>query len=274
MSREVAKMLQHNLEYYLNNYDTLTPTDLQIGDEIASSDWWTPLKSQFDDLIWMYYGDRTIFINRRFTPEDKNLTYQNLIRTFVIWIKSHKRQLDRLWVSYMSDFNPLWNVDGVEGFVSKDTHTGSYTDTHEGDDKLTYEDNGNTTRSGNETNASTGTDTNTHKVATFDDVANFKNSDQDSIAHGKTDTHTYNNVKDQRDYDGFKNTNYDSSLTRENDLEDDHVDMRIRQGNIGVTRSDQLLDAANDYYMNEKNDFFKYIVRSCVNQVTYAVEGV
>lgn len=267
-------MLQHNLTYYLNNYDTLTPTDLQVGTEVAQSEWWSGLKSQLDDLIWLYYPQRTLFLNERFTPEDTDTTYSNIIRTFSIWLKSKKRLLDRIYVGYTSDFNPLWNVDGVEGFVSKDSHTGSYTDTHEGDDRLTYEDNGNTTRSGNETDATTGTDTDTHKVTTFDDNVNFKNESQDSYLHGKTDTHTYNNVKDEKDYDGFKNQNYDSSMTRENDLLDEHVDMRIRQGNIGLTKSTDLLESNLNLYSNENFDFYKYVTRMLVNEVSYAVEGV
>jgi len=266
-------MLQHNLLYYLNEYETLTPTDASLGD-VASSDWWTKLKPQFDDLIWLYYPQRTLFLNERFKPEDHDTTHNNILRSFAIWLKAHQRQLDRLWVVYTSDFNPLWNVDGVEGFVSKDSHTGTSTDTHSGDDRMTYEDNGDTTRSGNESIASSGTDTDTHKVATFDDVANFKNESQDSLLHGKTDTHTYNSVKDKRDYDGFKNQNYDSELETTRNLLDEHVDMRIRQGNIGVTRSDTLLDESQKYYQKEETDFLKYVVRMCVNQVTYAVEGV
>ena len=262
----------YNLEQYLNEYETLTPTDTQVGADVVASDWWEGLKGQFDDLIWLYYPDRNVFINDRFKPSDPNTTYTNIVRTFTVWIKSHKRQLDRLYNGFMSDFNPLWNVDGVEGFVSKDTHTGTYTDTHTGDDRLTYEDNGSTTRSGNEVMASSGTDTNTNQKSTFDDNANFKNNTKDTYQHGKSDTHTYNSVRDTKDYDGFKNQNYDSASERENNLTDEHVDLKIRQGNIGLTMSTQLLEANDRYY--QEVDFYKYVIRSCVNQVTYAVEGV
>lgn len=248
--------MRHNLETYLNEYETLTPSDLAVGDAVASADWWEPLKDHFDELIWLYYPNRTIFLNERFAPEDPETTYNNLIKTFAIWIKSHKRQLDRLYNGFMSDFNPLWNVDGVEGFVSQDTHTGTYTDEHTGDDRLTYEDNGNSTRSGSETD--------TRQVKTFDDGTNWKDESKN--------TAEYNTLRDTRDYDGFKNQNYDSILEHTNDLLDEHVDMKIRQGNIGLTMSTQLLEANDRYY--ETVDFFKYIVRSCVNQVSYAVEGV
>lgn len=266
--------MKHNLETYLNEYETLTPSDSDVGTSVVESDWWEGLKDQFDSLIWLYYPYRTIFLNDRFKPEDTDTTYSNIIRTFAIWIKSHKRQLDRLYVGYMADFNPLWNVDGVEGFVSKDSHTGTSTDTHTGDDRLTYEDNGNTTRTGNESIASSGNDTNTKKVTTFDDPANFKNNEQDTLAHGKTDTHTYNSVRDTKDYDGFKNQNYDSEMVNELDRLDEHVDLKVRQGNIGVTQSDKILGDSQRLYMDDIMDFYKYVVHSCVNQVSYAVEGV
>lgn len=266
--------MKHNLETYLNEYETLTPSDTQVGEDVVGSDWWSGLKSQFDELIWLYFPSRTIFMNDRFNPEDTDTTYTNIIKTFSIWIKSHKRQLDRLYVGYMADFNPLWNVDGVEGFVSKDTHKGSTTEEHTGDDRLTYEDNGNTRRSGNESIASSGTDTDTRQVKTFDDVTNWKDESKNSADYGKTDTHTYNNVTDTKDLDGFKNQNYDSTLERTNDLLDEHVDMKIRQGNIGVTQSDKILGDAQRLYMDDIMDFYKYVVRSCVNQVSYAVEGV
>lgn len=253
--------MKHNLETYLNEFETLTPTDTQVGSAVVQSEWWTPLKDQFDNLIWLYYPQRTIFLNDRFSPDDSQQTYDNIIKTFTIWIKSHKRQLDRLWVGYMADFNPLWNVDGVEGFVSQDTHTGTTTNTHTGDDRLTYEDNG------SDTLTNSGTDTDTRAVTTFDDVANFKNESRDSVAHGKVAT-------DVKDLDGYKNQNYDSEMETEHDLLDEHVDMKIRQGNIGVTQSDKILGDAQKLYMDDLMDFYKYVVRSCVNQVSYAVEGV
>ena len=72
-------MLQHNLEYYLNEYETLTPADTMLGD-VADTEWWDLLKPQFDDLIWLYYPQRTLFLNDRFKPEDHNTTYNNILR--------------------------------------------------------------------------------------------------------------------------------------------------------------------------------------------------
>ena len=266
--------MKHNLETYLNEYETLTPSDTQVGEGVVASDWWSGLKSQFDELIWLYYPSRTIFMNERFNPEDTDTTYTNIVKTFSIWIKSHKRMLDGLYKGFIVDFHPEWNVDGVEGFVSKDMHTGTTTEDHTGDDRLTYEDNGNTRRSGNESIASSGTDTDTRQVKTFDDGTNWKDESKNSAGYGKTDTHTYNNVTDTKDLDGFKNQNYDSTVERTNDLLDEHVDIKMRQGNIGVVSTVKLLQENRELFTSSDFDFYKYVVHSCVNQVSYAVEGV
>lgn len=171
----------------------------------------------------------------------------------------------------MADFNPLWNVDGVEGFVSKDTHTGTDTDRHTGHDKTSYEDNGNITKSGNETDAGTGNDTTTDSNTTFNSSA-FLDTKKSKIDYGKTNTHTYNSVKDTKDLDGFSDAVYDSQNQKTLNIEDNHVDLKIRQGNIGVTKSTDLVRDNQAMYQDELLDFYKYVVRCCVNQVSYAVE--
>ena len=332
-------MRKHTIEQFLNDFNTITPTDIEVGSAVAQSDWWASLKSQMDDLFWMYYGNRVVFINDRFDPDDDEECYDNIIKTFVIWLRSKKRMLDRLYVTYTSNFNPLWNVDAVIGTVSQDTHTGTDVAARTGSDtsrqsgsdvdRLSGADvntlggsdieqqsgtdsseihitKDETTRTGNEAIAKTGTDTNSHGVFTFDDTSNAKPSTIDSTEYGSTDTHTYNSVKDAHQMDQEAETTYgkrdqmtygktdttqygrtdtmtygkqdqmtyNNTLTDTKNLADDHVEMMIRQGNIGITRSDELLMHANEYYQNENWDFYKYVVRMLVNQVSYAVEGV
>lgn len=332
--------MKHTIEQFLEDYNTLTPTNLQVGSAVAQSDWWSGLQTQFDDLLWMYYGNRVIFMNDRFNPENDDAAYANIIRSFVIWLKEHKRQLDRLYVGYMSDFNPLWNVDGVTGTISEDKHTGTDTARKTGSDtnkssgtdttRLSGSDSvaqsgtnvdqlsgtdsieynilkDDTTRTGSQTNSSDGTDTNSHGVFTFDDTSSAKPSAIDSTEYGKIDTIAFNSVKDahelasenettygKRDemtfgktdtttygkqdattYGKQDQTTYNNTLTDTKNLKDEHIDMVIRQGNIGVTRSDELLTHSAEYYQNDDlSNFYKYVVRSCVNMVSYAVEGV
>ena len=347
--------MKHNLIDYLTDYSTLTPTDSDVGTAVSTSDWWEELAAQFDDLIWMYFPDRTVFINPKFDPEDRATTYTNIIRTFSIFLRSKKRQYDRIYGVINEEYNPLWNVDGVTGTISQDTHTGTDTMNRTGTDtsrlsgsdvdRLTGSDTtaqsgrdvdtlggsdnvqasgtdtstaeiskDETTRTGSQTAAKTGTDTHDHGVFTFDDTANSKPSSIDSDTFGSSETTTYNNVKDahtaesesstqygRRDTTTYGRTDtmqygktdtttygktdtmtygkqdqmqYNSQNQETKDLLDEHIDLVIRQGNIGVTMSQQLLDAELAAWDNEKTDFFKRVVRECVNQVTYAVQGV
>lgn len=263
-------MIQHKIQTYLD-LGTLVPTNTQVGSDVVSSEWWSKLSPMFDDIIWLYYGDRTVFLNSRFNPNNQSECRENIRRTFGIYLKSRCRQIDRIYDAFMRDFNPLWNVDGVEGFISKDTHTGTDTTRHTGTDRVNRDDTGNITKSGNETNVSSGTDTSIDSNTTYNS-STFYDNDKNTFNHGKSDTHTYNQVRDTHDLHNLDVTTYNSQNDETRNLTDNHVDLKVRQGNIGVTQSDKILGDAIRLYEDELTDFFKYVVRCCINQVSYAVE--
>lgn len=384
----------YRLTKFLETHQTLTPTDTQMG-AIAESAWWQYVKPFFDDEIWQFYDDRIVFLNRKFPEDDSTIAYQNIIRSFVINLKTKARQYERIYEVLQEDYNPLWNVDGVTGIITKDTHTGTDTvaktgydtsaqsgsdrvvgsgnatdaqsgsdintlsgrdiDTLSGQDRNAQSGSDTTTSSldeiktvnyskddhtktGSETISSGGNDVNTKAVATFDSyqnvegelVTNLFDSERDTLAHGKVDTHNYNNVKDAHEFastegidqDTTSNTQfgktdtmqygkvdtmqygktdtttygktdtntysktdtttygktdrmtYNSQSQDTKALEDEHLEMQIRQGNIGVTMSQQLLDAELNAWSADRANFIKRVVRDCVNIVTYAVEGV
>lgn len=264
-------MYEHKLGHYqeLNN-DTLMPTDAQLG-AVSNHDWWKYVKPQFDNLIWMYYSQRDIFLNPRFDIEDSDKCINNIIKTFSIFLISKDRQFDRMFNAIMADFNPLWNVDGVTGHIEEIYRTG--TDTHKlsGTDSTSTTDTGDITKSGNETMVGSGTDTNTHSVKTFDDGSNWKESSKDALGKGSTDTHTYNNVKDTHNLAGSSSTTFGKQDLETRNMEDKTLWMDIRQGNIGVTRSDELVTKALELFQSEIYDFAKTVVNACVDQVSYAI---
>ena len=330
----------HRLYDYLN--PTLTPDDTLLGADVAASDWWNYVKPEFDNIIWQYYEDRTIFMNHKFPVMDTETTYNNLLRTFAINLRSKARQFERLYNVIMKDYEPLWNLDSVQGIVSEDDHTGTHANaktgtdtsaltgtdrvassgndtlTHSGSDidtlsgsdghshSITKDDH---TKTGSETLAVSGNDTNTKEVATFDSAASqtpYLPSEKDTVAHGKTDTHTYQNIKDAHELTESSSETYGKidtlqhghvettahgktdtttygktdtlthntldTLTR--NLKDKHVELIMRQGNQGVTKSQEMLLDEINAWSNELTNFIKYVVRDCVNQCTYAVEGV
>lgn len=299
-------MSRHDINYYLTaNNNSLCPADISLGD-IASAEWWQFVKPLWNDMLWLYYGDRVVFFNKRFPENDDITSINNILRSWVILLKSKAHNYERLYNLYMQDYNPLWNVDGVIGTVAQDDHTGTDTRKKSGSDTLRQT--GTDTRaasgtdstdiltsddlvkSGNETMQASGDDINTKQVATFDSNDNFVNSEKDTVTNGKLDTHTYNNVTDARDISSSHDTTYERTDTNTKNLTDTqeynttdqdtrnltdkHVDLVIRQGNVGVTMSQQMWTEEAKLWSDQMSEFAKQIIREAVNLITYAVEGV
>lgn len=211
---------------------------------------------------------------------------------FTQWKKDREHAFEKMYAALLAKYNPLWNVDGVEGLVSKDSHTGSASNTHSGKDTLQASGNDTISHSGTDTDRLSGADTVEHDitkdetirtgneelkktghddvdgaVATFDSSGDYKPSTSEVTTYGSTDTTTYNSVKDAHTLDGQDKTTYgkvdsfthghvettahgkkdetiyNSTNTQVNDLEDDHVELKIRQGNIGVTKTTDLIES-------------------------------
>lgn len=330
--------MKHTIHSYLDKYNSLCPSDNDVGASVVASEWWSPLKELFDSLLWLYYDSRQIFINPKFDPEDEDKTKNNIIKTFAIVLKSKRPVFDRMYDVLTKEYNPIWNVDGVTGTIWQDEHTGTDITTHTGTDTnvtsgsdvnrlsgsdaviqsgtdskqssgadsvadhITKDD---TTRTGSVSGVTGGTDINSHGVFTFDDTSESKPSAIDSTEYGKTDTTTYNTLKDAHQLDESTTTTYgkidamtygkrdttnygkvDTTTfgkqdqmthnTSDNNVinrSDKHIEMVIRQGNQGVTMTQAMIQSEME--VREKyGDFFKYVVHLCVNEVSFGVKGV
>lgn len=210
---------------------------------------------------------------------------------FTQWVQDRQHAFTKMYAALLAEYNPLWNVDGVEGLITKTTHSGTDTvaktgtdtvqasgndtvtnsgtdtDTLSGTDTthldVTKDEN---TRSGSEALARTGNDTDTDRVATFDSEGELLPSASKKTDYLSTDTTTYN-VKDSRlrnetdattygKVDTFVHgkvettahgkkdeTRYNSTNTNTKNLIDDYLELKIRQGNIGVTKSTDLIES-------------------------------
>ena len=185
---------------------------------------------------------------------------------------------------------------GVDTVNSKNngstTRTGNETDRYEGKQA--------NTRTGNETKTYDGADIQVTSKTTYDSQAwnqtekverGYKMAGQggtevdekeETIHYGnvkdetdftnRVDTHAYNNVKDTISSGSENKTTYASTNTNTKALKDTDLFMQIRQGNIGVTKSSELLaDAMELYGLNELMDFVHFVVNDCINQLAYSV---
>ena len=97
------------------------------------------------------------------------------------------------------------------------------------------------------------------------DSETFQNRKDTESYNNIQDTHTYNNVKDTHDLDGFSDTVYDSKETRTDNLAhyDKDIQLEIRQGNIGVTKSTDLLEGL--LTLEDKNALIDYMISDFIH---------
>lgn len=226
------------------------------------------------------------------TVEDINDAINLLHDLFTEWVQNRQHAFSKMYAALLAEYNPLWNVDGVEGLMTKTTHTGTASNAHTGKDTVQASGNdtvSNTgtdtdtlsgtdtidhdvtkdenTRTGSEANARTGNDTDTRQVATFDSGGVLSPESSNRTDYASTDTKTYTNVKDSREVDeqhtttygkvdtfvhgkiettahGKKDeTSYNSTNTETRNLVDEYLELKIRQGNIGLTKSTELVES-------------------------------
>lgn len=162
-------------------------------------------------------------------------------------------------------FNPLWNVDADERYASADRHGNeSGTNTHTVDITTTHESDTTTdnySRAFNEEGISDTSKPDT-RVNNYTNNGNntFNNVDSHEEDNQDTTSKDYTAITHKVEGQDVEIT-IDSSL---NPLEFDsqadytHVERHLRQGNIGVTKSTELLEDARKFVrFNVLEEFFK-----------------
>ena len=216
--------------------------------------------------------------------EDTDAAIEKLHELFTLWIKDRKSGISKMLDALRKNYNPIWNVDGVEGTIHQSTHTGTDTDkktgtdTTSGSEKGTVTNTGKSTntRTGNETDTPTGKDINTGFNTTFDSSTFRDTQKTESTFEQRVDTHTYNQVKDTFEVDADNpttetrnlanggSTQYNSQTQKTLNLKDEDLDMKIRQGNIGVTSTQSLIRQQID--LTDLDDIITYAIHDFVHR--------
>lgn len=194
--------------------------------------------SSFSVLCPRYYDDDEKKMVDLVTDRSEAISYLQAL--FTLWYDDRVAGVEKLYNTFRDSYNPLWNVDGVEGHVEETSGLGNESNVHSGHDDLTKGSGYTSTRTGNETDTPSGSNTMTTSKTTFDD-SSFKDTDKVTNQPGVTATHTYNSVRDQYTQSGKDTTDYASTMTHNRNLVDKNIFMHIRQGNIGVTSSQSLI---------------------------------
>ena len=176
------------------------------------------------------------------------------------WIL-HATQWDRLWADYVAVYNPIWNVDGTE--VTEEERDLTQTDT--GSDTYTDSGSDTTTKTGNDTVTSEGTTTTEGDIYGIDSVDGAP-ANKTTVTPDLTDETTYNTTTE---LEHGKVTTNDKDLT--------HTDAgtvtvtKTRTGNIGVTKTQELLTADQEFWQNAKSMFYEHVVLQIVDDITYKI---
>jgi len=171
----------------------------------------------------------------------------------------HGMAWKQLWLLWVSEYNPLFNVDGKEVRIVE-TQYGKKTTMEKGTTIETeYDSNDTNEQITNGTNttqhglAVTHTEpTVTDKVATFDSAPTVVSSERDATQHSDTnsgtDTVTINNGKMKLTRDGKDTVSYDGTDTDTLSGKDTVTDTFVRGGNIGTTMTTQLLRDGESFW--------------------------
>lgn len=114
------------------------------------------------------------------------------------------------------------------------------------------------------------------QTETYNDI-----TDELSFSADRTDEHTYNSVTDELSFSDDRKdthtyndvetaTDYGKKDTEERNFNDFEVTEHRRFGNIGVTKSQDLAESEFDLW-SKKMDWMKFVVRECINCVSYAI---
>lgn len=306
-----------NVPALLYNDNTTFDYSLTVLDENGDSvTLWD--SAGFEYLIMNKFTSFNYLTPRFYDPEsntvvdaapDISSAILNFQKCFTMWKLSRQPAIEKLFQAFRAKYNPIWNVDGVEGHIRQSSHTGSVTNTGQTDKtntgkadttntgKTTTKNEGSSSneKTGNETNVPVGSETATTARTTFDDDT-FEDTQQITTEYSedREDTHTYNNVKDTYEVDPLnplKETyevdafnplkesyeidaqnplkesykiDADNPLKETRNLSDQDLEMTIRQGNIGVTKSQDLVMSEKD--VRDIDDILNYAIYDFVHR--------
>ena len=256
------KVREADTESILSNLRTFSYTTVEDGETVTKnvelfSSSQTPIANRFflqsqgdlraDDILVDY--------------KNGDISDEDLAGMILVMIKS---QLVQLWKEWEADYNPLWNVDGIEKRTIK-TEFGKIV-THEKDSRFTDEQ-----KVGGKDDLTHGLEvsieepTNTREIAAFDSP--------DTIPYTKDHATTHENKNkgtDKRVMNLGKIEHASSGKDTDKDGGDENVtDIYERHGNIGVTMSTQLLRDGDNFWSNF--NFFENYFSMIAEQISIPI---
>lgn len=222
---------QNNLYNFLED-GTILPTT-----PISEDAWYSVISSQLENYMKMNYGQNEMIDILYDGIPVSDTQKRNYIKSMVYaHLLANEYKYENLYNSCVLEWNPLYNVDGTETLTYTRTNTG------------TVENEGTTSSE----NSGTDTTTSQDSATTYDSDTDFDTTkDVNTTQHGLTIEGTSGN-------------------TTTNNLTEGYSETKVRQGNIGVTKTTELLE---DYRKYVDYSFIDVVAHDLVNlictRVTY-----
>ena len=208
---------------------------------------------------------------------DDKLTSDSVTRLASIIFSLNGDNWSRLYSALQEEYKALQNYNGDETRTVTTTDTGTDTFSHTGNETNTLNDSSSNTRTGSESLESSGSDSlsktgtvgsqgnnsSDNNVFGFNssssvpsDNSNSSNESTDTYnlsdktSYGKKDTKVYNNVSDSGSRESTNTVSNESSDTETKNLQTNTSETFHREGNLGVTTSQQMLESEFELRMN------------------------
>ena len=215
---------------------------------------------------------------------DNKLNSDSVTRLASVIFNLNHENWDRLYLALQKEYDPLqnYNSDEIRTVNTKDTGTDTFDRTSSGTNTL--KDSSSNTRTGSESLESSGSDSlsktgtvgsqgsnlSDNNVFGFNssssvpsDSSNSSNNSTDTYnlsdktSYGKKDTKVYNNVSDSGSRESNNTVSNKSSDKETKDLQTNTSETFHRDGNIGVTTSQQMLES--EFELRIKYRFFDVV---------------
>ena len=222
-----------------------------------SHEWFLAIAPLLNENIFMNYSEREVFespkIKRKIrdflsgdaTKEDVNdTTLMDMRRRIQLLLIGKCRAYDVIFRTITEEFNPLWNVDGIEKLTYTRTNTGTQTNEVDRTDRNT----------GTQTTADGTTQTSTDSTTTYDSPT-WRDTNKNVTANSGNVTRT----------DNLTATGNEDAV-RTDDLTETYTEVKERGGNIGTTKTTDLQRDTLDLFSTI--DFLNLVTHDIANVIT------
>lgn len=224
--------------------------------------YYTSNYTYFDRFIVKLFGERGIEVDKDAVLADVAIEWTYDINAIVF---THMVEWAKMYSASIKDYEPLWNVDGTVETTYGATHKEDVIAGRDASDIMGARHKENIVAARHEEDIIPSyTDTDTTSEWAYPDGLEH-NTQKVANAYGAhTNQHNENTYTDQENENTYTDRHTQNGYTDQFD-EDEHTETERRTGNIGVTKSTDLVES--EFNLRSRWAFYKIIFSYILNEV-------